>query len=122
MNTLTVLYERWEILTQAEGDAMQGRDWTKVLKVQAEKKSLASEIAAFTTQPATRPEKRITEEELAPILARLVALESNNCRILTELRRRLKEEKSALAQASRNLSQLHRAYASGPQPVWHSYS
>jgi hypothetical protein len=123
---LLQLYERWRLLSRAEAEAIQGRDWTCLVKRQTEKKALMAEIAGFETESLSKAGSLSPQhpgaKKLCAILAELISLESENAQALESKRQLLKQEQMALHQAARNLHQMQRAYAPGPLPAWHSYS
>jgi len=120
------LYERWRLLSRAEAEAIQARDWPCLLKRQTEKKSLMAEIAGSEKgalgKTGVFDPQHPGGKKLSSILAELISLESENAKALASKRQLLEQEQLALHQAARNLHQMQRAYAPGPLPVWHSYS
>ena len=123
---LLKLYERWGLLTQAESEAIQARAWGSLLRHQNEKQSLTIEIArlyeAVVVKPTPAGSGEAMTKTLRPILERLISLELENARALATQRQLLAEEQTALHQASRQLHEVHRAYAPGTLALWHSYS
>ena len=112
------LYEHWGLLSQAESDAIRTRDWANLATCQNEKKALAIEIGGLQ-EAAGSNEHPIT---LKPLLERLIALESENVRMLASQRQHLAEEQNKLSQAGRTLQQVHRAYVRDQTLIWNSYS
>jgi hypothetical protein len=112
------LYERWGLLSQAESDAIRSRDWAHLAKCQNQKQALADEIDGLR-EAAGDKDHRAT---LKPLLEKLIALESENVRMLASHREQLAEEQNALTQAGRTLQQVHRAYVRDQTLIWNSYS
>jgi hypothetical protein len=118
---LLQLYERWRTLTEQEREAIQTSNWTRLAELQAAKQQLQEDIMRVG-QYAAGPGAPPLEPRLGRLGAELIALETENARALAEQRRRAQEAQLSLDQVSRNLHQLHRAYAHGREPAWQSYS
>lgn len=124
---LRSLYEQWRLLTEQEGRAIRAADWTQVGECQSEKHRLQSRIqkADLELQQEARTRsasRKAIENEFRAVIEELIVRERDNDR---ELRAKLgiaEEHRQELDQASRQLSQVHQAYAPGPPPLWHSYS
>jgi hypothetical protein len=112
------LYEHWGLLSQAESDAIRTRDWAKLSKCQDEKKVLADEIGGLQEAVGNKPQ----QTALKPLLEQLIALESENIRMLASQRQRLAEEQNKVFKAGRTLQQVHRAYVRDQTLIWNSYS
>ena len=112
------LYERWALLSAAESEAIRSRDWPLLATCQNEKKALADEIGGWQ-EAAGGKEYRTA---FKPLLEQLIALESENVRMLASQRQHLAEEQSKLSQAGRTLQQVHRAYVRDQTLIWNSYS
>jgi len=120
------LYERWRLLSRAEAEAIQARDWACLSRRQTEKKALMVEISrsekGVWSKPGVLDAQHPGGKKLYSLLAELISLESENARALASKRQLLEQEQIALHQAVRNLRQMQRAYAPEPPAVWHSYS
>ena len=120
------LYERWRRLTSAEAGAIQGRDWAQLARCQGEKEAISLELARLQEivlrdlRPAARRETFAAR--LRSLLLELVALQSQNTRLLATRLERLGEQRCELQQASRSLHRVRQAYSPEARPLWHSYS
>jgi hypothetical protein len=116
------LYDFWRTLTERERDAIQAADWPRLAEVQAKKQQLQDDIRQAEAAAGSRP--GAPDPELRPpgMGDQLLALERENAQALAEKRRELRQQLDALDQTSRNLHQVHRAYAQGREPAWQSYS
>ncbi len=105
-------------MSAAELDAIRSRDWAHLAICQNEKKALADEIGRLHEEAGGK-DLRTT---LKPLLEQLIALESENVRMLASQQQHLAEEQSKLSQAGRTLQQVHRAYVRDQTLIWNSYS
>jgi plasmid stability protein len=124
---LRSLYEQWRLLTEQEGTAIRAADWTRVGECQSEKKRLQPHIQKadedleeeLRTRGATR---KALEKEFRAVVQELIRREGENDRELAAQRGIAEEKRQELHQASRQLRQVHQAYAPGKPALWHSYS
>ena len=119
---LLQLYDHWRTLTERERDAIQASDWPRLAEVQAKKQQLQEDIMQAGAAAGNRSGFPGLEQRHPALGDQLILLELENARALAEKRRELKQQQQALDQTSRNLHQLHRAYAQGREPAWQSYS
>jgi len=119
---LVAIYDSWEELTRQEGAAIQRNDWQRVSECQTAKKELQRRIIHLTDAARTEVDSGGFEQELRPIINRLIAMENSNVELLAEQRRTAELHKAELDQSSRNLRRMHKSYAQPQQSVWHSYS
>lgn len=146
---LRLQYERWRTLTVAEGQAIRGADWTRVADCQAEKAQIQLRISALEEDLAKgfsacgdsphgigrRPARQADHRSSIPrgepssvhaglhsVLREVILLEQRNLEDLHQQQGRARQQSDELHQASRRLSQVHRAYAPGGREAWHLYS
>ena len=124
---LRSLYEQWRLLTEQEGTAIRAADWTRVGECQSEKNRLQSRIQKvddeLEQELRTRGgSRKALENEFRAVVQELIQRERENDRELAAQRGIAEESRQELHQASRQLRQVHRAYAPGQPPLWHSYS
>lgn len=125
--TLFDLFERWRRLSAAENQAIFTADWPHLERLQDEKRLL---------QPAITQANDLLQADLARfgaaaqsaqqrfrVLAlELVAMERENDAALAAQQRASRQQQAELAQASRNLRQVHAAYVPVGRAGWQSYS
>ena len=121
------LYERWRRLTELEGEGICLGDWSKVAGCQKTKEAVQEQIldAAHAWRTQAGPEnanRNEVEHALNNLIDHLLALERRNGEWLQTRREATQLQKAELEKASRNLHQVQKAYVSGQQPLWHSYS
>ena len=124
---LRKLYEQWRALTEQEGRAIRAADWPRVEEFQSEKHRLQAQIqtAGDELDKAVRPagaNRAAVEREFRAFVEDLIARERENDLALAAQRQITEEHKAELHQASRQLRQVHQAYAPGRPPLWQSYS
>jgi len=124
---LRLLYEQWGALTEEEGQAIQAANWGRVEACQSRKLRLQTRIRHVTTgflSDAQSPgaDRTATDGELRSLVEELITRERRNSQALTAQRQRAQAREAELLLASRQLKQVHRAYAPGSPPLWHSYS
>ncbi len=125
MNTedrLLQLYDQWRVFTESEREAIHASDWVKVTAAQAEKQRLQEEIMLAGEAAADPARMRPPTPRLQAVGEHLILLERENAAALADKRRAMELEQHGLDQTSRNLQQVHRAYAQGREPAWQSYS
>ena len=114
--SLLTLYEKWRLLTGSESDAVRARDWARLVECQAAKQTLAQEIAA------ARPAASGSDSASRLIITELISMEQQNADALASAIEEARAEHQSLRKTGQKLRQLHRAYAPGAAPLWHSYS
>ena len=124
---LRALYQEWRELSEREAEAIQTAFWSKVTKCQEAKKELQRRIVSITevmqSEIATLGlSQSVVDDEMRRIVDELILLESRNGDLLADQRERGKKEESELERSSRNLRQVHRAYAGQQTAAWQSYS
>ncbi len=124
---LRKLYEQWRTLTDREGRAIRAADWAGVQECQSEKHRLQAHIQKASDELEKAPRvpganRAAIDRELHALVEELIARERDNDRALAAQRQIAEEHKTQLHQASRQLRQVHQAYAPGRPPLWQSYS
>jgi hypothetical protein len=124
---LLALFDQWRHLTESEGEAIRAATWATVSKCQDAKFKLQARIVLTTELlqaelAAAGLGQGEYDRQFRGIVAELIALEARNSEWLSDQRKRAEQANHELAQTSRNLRQVHRAYAPARQPNWHSYS
>ena len=124
---LRKFYEQWRALTEQEGRAIRAADWARVEEFQSEKHRLQAHIQTAGDElgkAARPPGANLTaiERELCVLVEELIVRERENDLALAAQRQIAEEHKAELHQASRQLRQVHQAYAPGRPPLWQSYS
>ncbi len=125
--SLGELYAEWRRASDAEGRAIQAGDWPAVEEWQQCKMTLKARILpaaeAWQKRWPRREQGQVEfEREFRPIVTELISLEHRNDEWLRLRRQTAEAERKAMEDSRRNLRGLHRAYGSGPQPHWQSYS
>ncbi|MFT4690002.1 MAG: hypothetical protein ACKVHO_17505 [Verrucomicrobiia bacterium] len=118
---LTELLREWEVLTEAESEAITQDAWNRLHAVQEQKTQLRADIAdlhdrliAGGENPGTSPWQ--------PIVARLVRQEFHNQENLTRRRTQLETERLSLQRTGARLNSVHQAYVPDPERQWSTYS
>ena len=110
------LLERWREISLAERDAISSSDWRRVEQCQSEKRGLRMEVDEYS------PVQRFNDSTIQRISSELISLESANATLVSTKRVSAENDRRQLERASRNLRQVQRAYGSGKESVWNSYS
>lgn len=121
------LYEQWLVLTEQEGRAIRAADWPRVQTCQSQKHRLQADIQKAADEldhdtPVPGENRARIESEFRPIVEELIARERENDRELAAQRRTAQAHSTELHQATRQLRQIHHAYAPVSPPLWQSYS
>jgi hypothetical protein len=126
---LRTLLAEWRSLTQREGVAIANNDWAALLAQQGSKVEVRLHIsslvqAAGSTPLAEEPpgQALARQQDLQPLLAELMALESRNRDTLQAKRRDQQLRLNRVAETVHRLQGLRRAYTSGAPARWQSYS
>ena len=115
-------YQSWKELTQREGAAIRGSNWSEVHSVQKRKRSLQAEIIRLTDKAkATCPEEGF-DAHLRSIVNELIALETQNNLILQTCVDSAADEKQRLDTASSQLRRVHSRYVPSREPAWENLS
>lgn len=116
---LVELYRRWRELTADEGAAIASERWSRVTELQAQK----SELQLAVEQASARvPAEVRLPAELAAILRELVAMESENSRLLDQKLETARSEQASLDRSGHNLRRLRGSYGQVRTAGWQSYS
>lgn len=126
-HNLLNLYQTWRELTEREGEAIRVAAWAQVSRVQEDKAKLQAQIIDATERFQTEMlelhgYQGAEDSGLRSLLAELIQLEQRNGEWLATQRCQAEKERQELASTSRNLRQVHRAYATSSVSGWESYS
>ena len=116
---LVELYRRWRELTADEGAAIASERWSRVTELQAQKSELQ---LAVEQASALIPAEARLPAELAAILCELVAMESENSRLLDQKLETARSEQASLDRSGHNLRRLRGSYGQARTASWQSYS
>jgi hypothetical protein len=121
------LYEQWRRLSMAESEGIQRADWTEVKRCQNAKHALQERIVTATDalkaeQAELHCQPQETESAIRTVVSRLMELEGQNSRHLSQQRARAEAEQAEAEQAKKNLRQVGRAYRPPRQSGWQNYS
>jgi hypothetical protein len=121
------LFARWRRLSVAEAQAIQAGDWPHLEELHGKKQVLQPEISLVGDHLEAELAKQgplgeAVQKRFRDLAAQLVVLERENDSALAAQQQRVEQQQAELAQTSRNLRQVHAAYAPGGRPGWHSYS
>jgi hypothetical protein len=124
---LLALYQQWQTLTAAEGEAIRAWDWANVEHFQALKQELQQTIATAAAQLRDEcirhgVDTAAITEEFQDIIGNLLQQEAANRDTLVEQRRQTQAELQVLDVSCRNLLQLRKTYAPNSDDGWQSYS
>lgn len=124
---LVAAYQSWEQLTQTEGAAIQGDDWSGVHECQQTKKDLQREIIHLTEAAQAEcieagHDTKIFERDMRRIINNLITLESRNAELLAGRRAVADVAKADLDQAAHNLRRVQKSYSPPTAPLWNTYS
>jgi hypothetical protein len=124
---LLELFQEWRTLTEAEGQAIRSAIWPEVNRCQDAKFHLQSRLMlVHESLQAERRAQGLDPETYDPpyrqVVTELIRLEQRNGEWLADQYQQAECQNQDLARTSRNLRQVHRAYASGAPTHWHSYS
>jgi hypothetical protein len=121
-----LLLEQWRLMTRAESEAIQTAAWPKLREIQTRKASLRQPLnEAFRQWKSSQAAGAASaaENPFRAEVARLIALEAHNARLLAGRREKAREKQLHLGRAARNLRNIRQSYAPPPPPVaWNSYS
>ena len=125
--TLLELYQEWRKWTEAEGEAILGNDWRKVLRCQAAKADLQPRILKQTEDAQAECardgiDRRAFDKQVRSRVNELIYLETRNGEFLAEQKQIAHAEFGALERSGRNLPRIQRRYAPGTAAAWESYS
>lgn len=113
------LYRRWRELTADEGAAIASERWSRVNELQAQKSELQSAVDRLSVLV---PADLRLPSELATILRELVAMESENSRVLDLKLESARSEQASLDRSGHNLRRLRGSYGQSRTAGWQSYS
>jgi hypothetical protein len=124
---LLELFQEWRTLTETEGQAIRSATWPEVNRCQDAKFHLQSRLMmAHESLQAERLARGLDPVTYDPpyrqVVAELIRLEQRNSEWLADQYQQAERQNQDLARTSRNLRQVHRAYAPGAPAHWHSYS
>jgi flagellar biosynthesis/type III secretory pathway chaperone len=119
---IAAILKDWLQMTHGESQAIRSNDWAALRKVQAAKAALREPLGeALEKWRVENPEEAATNPFRADV-AKLLALEEQNSRLLTTLKRRTEEKKRLLEQALFNLRRVRSSYAKSNRLILNSYS
>jgi hypothetical protein len=121
------LFQQWHQMTRAESAAIQAAAWPKLREIQSRKASLRPSLSeAWRQWKSAQPDGAASAAGETPFraqVARLIALEAHNARLLSIRRDKARGQQLHLERAAQNLRNIRRSYAPPPPPVaCNSYS
>jgi hypothetical protein len=121
------LFGEWRQLTEAEGRAIAGDDWTEVQRQQKRKEDLQVRLLCATEAwrnlwPSTGETHADFERQFRPLIAELISLETTNAQLVATRRENAHREFAECDRAAENLRGLNRAYGTSAGGHWSSYS
>lgn len=117
------LLGEWRQLTEAEGRAIAGDDWTEVQRQQKRKEGLQAQlVCAREAWPRSGLNQADFEQRFRPLVAQLIALETANAQRVVTRRENAKREFAECDRTVENLRGLNRAYGTSDGGHWTSYS
>jgi len=121
------LLKQWLQMTRAESQAIQAGAWTKLHEIQSHKATLRQPLDQASRQwKSGGSAASAASGGAAPFraeVARLIALEARNARLLAARREKALEQQRHLECAAQNLRNLRRTYVPPSPPVaCNSYS
>jgi hypothetical protein len=123
---LRSLLAEWRRLTKSEAVAIAGNDWAGLLFQQSSKvevrRRISSLVSAAASSAAPSRQAVAREQNLHPLLAEILALESRNRDTLQAKRRDQQLQLNQTAETVLRLQGLRRAYTAGAPRRSHSYS
>jgi hypothetical protein len=124
---LRACYEQWRQLTEAEGIAVSGGQWTQVELLQKTKQQLQFSIDGTWRDlraacRACGQTAQGIEQEFRSLILQLLDLEHANSEILATKRNRASQEKEEVDHVIQKLRQLRRAYVPTRPSLWETYS
>jgi hypothetical protein len=124
---LVCLYNLWREATLAEGRAIENGCWAEVAEQQSHKDQLKRRIVTTTEAwqnrwPETGETAKDYERQFRPIVDEMITLETRNSASLALCREQTRAALAGLDRATGTLRGVQRAYGSGAEPHWTSYS
>jgi len=121
------LLQQWLQMTRAESQAIQAGAWTKLHEIQSHKAALRQPLNEARRQwKSCGPAPSAAPGDALPFraeVARLIALESRNARLLAVRREKARGQQRHLERAAQNLRNLRRTYVPPSPPIaCNSYS
>lgn len=120
-------YQSWEQLTQTEGAAIAGDDWSRVHECQHNKQGLQKKIIHLTEAAQAEcieagHDTKVFERDMRRIINGLITLESRNAELLAQRHAVADVAKAELEQSANNLRRVQKSYAPPSAALWNSYS
>ena len=121
------LFGEWRQLTEAEGRAISGDDWTEVRRQQERKEELQTRLVRATDAgrilgAGPSANRADFERRFRPVITELVAMEMTNAQLVATRRASARREFAECDRAAGNLRGLTRAYGAAVGGHWTSYS
>jgi hypothetical protein len=121
------LLDRWRRLSVAEGQAITSSDWSRLERLQEEKRLLQPDVTLVNNLLQDELNRlgsvgESAQKRFRALAAGLLALERENDAALAAQQEDCRQQQSELAQTSRTLRRVHGAYVQPGSAGWHSYS
>lgn len=113
------LYDRWHELTREETVAIRAERWSGVAELQHQKAELQAQVERLSSLPAVDP---WPVAGLAPLIRELLALETENARLMEGKLAVRRQQQAELDRSGNNLRRLRGSYGQGRATTWQSYS
>ena len=126
-DSLRAHYERWRVLTEAEGAAIAASDWQTFDELQQTKRQLQA-LITNTTRELREESDRLSltavdiEKELRPGILKLLDMERANEQVLAARRKRVAQKREQVDQIIHKLRNLRKAYVQAGPSLWETYS
>ena len=126
-DSLRAHYERWRVLTEAEGEAIAINDWQAFNELQQSKRQLQTLITKAARELREECDRRglaamDIQQEFRPGILRLLDMEKANQQVLAARRERLARRREQVDQIIQKLRKLRQAYVPGSRPLWETFS
>jgi len=126
-DSLRAHYERWRLLTEAEGPAIAAHDWQTVSELQQAKRQLQTLITKAIRELREQCDRRglvavDIQKEFRPSILKLLDMEKANEQVLAARRELVARRREQVDQTIQKLRKLRQAYVHGSPSVWDTYS
>jgi type I site-specific restriction endonuclease len=126
-DSLRAHYERWRVLTEAEGAAIAASDWQTVDELHRTKRQLQTLITNATRELREEGDRRglavvDIEKEFRPGILKLLDMERANEQVLAARRKRVARKREQVDQIIHKLRNLRQAYVHTGPSLWETYS
>lgn len=120
---LLELYREWKLLTEKEGAAIEGSDWTEVRSCQKAKQDLQPRIIRATDLAKRAPGGGTEfEGKIRECVNELIQLETRNSEQLGKRLAAAEKQRNGLDRTSHRLKQVQQSYGGKRGAVWDQYS